>query len=143
MQEEKSRARGLQEADAGPAGTLDPAQGPPCVVIIKTLTKVCTSSQHVLVSLSCPAGPGAISNWLSISEEVPCERMQWWFVAKILRGVNVGHDARETGFPTVCGKTGPSLRNPNTIHQGCLLQHAIDLIMVICLFHCMPGKGMQ
>lgn len=56
-------------------------------------------------------------SWLSISGEVPSsEGMQQWFVAKMLRDVNVGHDTRETGFPTVRGKNGPSLRNRNAIH---------------------------
>lgn len=72
--------------------------------------------------------------WFSISGEVPSsERMQQWFLAKILEDVNVGHDARETDFPTVRGKNGPSLRNRNAIHRGHLLQHAEDLIMVIFL----------
>lgn len=106
-------------------------------------------NESVHQSLTCPCLPLLSYRsrshlcWFSISEEVPSERMQQWFVAKILRGVNVGHDARETGFPTVCGKNGPSLRNRIAIHRGCLLQHAVDLIMVIFLFHCMPGKGTQ
>jgi len=70
--------------------------------------------------------------WLSISGEVPSsESKQQWFVAKILRDVNLSHDARGIGFPTVRGKNGPSLRNRNAIRRGHLLQHAEDLIMVI------------
>lgn len=69
VQEEKSHAKGLQEADAGPAGVRDPAQAPPSVIslIIKSLMKVYTSPRHVLVSLICPAGPSllAFHQWRS------------------------------------------------------------------------------
>lgn len=114
--QEKWHARGLQEAGAGPAGTPHPAQGPLCVIslIIKTLMKVCTSPQCDLLPL--PVLQDHLC-WLSTGGEVPSSQStQQWVLAQILWGVNVDHDARETGFPAVHGENGPSLGSQNVIH---------------------------
>lgn len=82
--------------------------------------------------------------WLSIREEVSSKRLQQWFVAKILRGVNIGHTARESGFPTVW-QEWPLIKEPK--HDPSRLSLATcpspDYGHFPPCFHCMPGKGPQ
>lgn len=100
--------------------------------IIKTLKSTLTPSMSLSPSLLLQCGSSRSHLcWLSITEV-------FWEERALVCGwnpkhVNVGHDARETGFPTVHGKNAPSLRDQSAIHRDRLLQHAEDLIMVIFL----------
>lgn len=130
--QEKSHARGFKLTPVlqGPLTlSRDHSVSP---LIIKTLKSTPTLRTFLSPSLVLQCGSSRSHLcWLSTTE-VFCEGRALvcgWNP----KHVNVGHGARETGFPTVHGKNAPSLRDQSAIYWGRLLQHAEDLIMVISL----------